>query len=256
MLGRPLIHSSPVRRTSTRWNRRQLNDWACLALFLRGEAVCPFERVCYSARISSVLWWIEYVRSGGPLLLATSGSYQCWNQSVFALRLTHLGTLVTGKFTRIWGITFLADQSINWELRLKVSWFGNMKSLVPTKDWLMSPTGSRGGLTISRPVEAAPKKAVQRVVSYLLVCPDWSFSCFSSVVGANSRVYFRGGRVRLPQSWRRSAKMSPPFQVAEAISQSDSNPSWFNSQKSIQLKFFSCRTSCLMGSSSYLSSSP
>jgi hypothetical protein len=30
-------------------------------------------------------------------------SYKCCNPHVFTLRLTHPGTLVTGKFTRIWG---------------------------------------------------------------------------------------------------------------------------------------------------------
>jgi hypothetical protein len=32
------------RRTSTRWERRQLKDWACLAPSLTGEAACPSER--------------------------------------------------------------------------------------------------------------------------------------------------------------------------------------------------------------------
>jgi hypothetical protein len=30
-LGGPLTLTLPGRRTSTRWERRQLNDWACLA---------------------------------------------------------------------------------------------------------------------------------------------------------------------------------------------------------------------------------
>jgi hypothetical protein len=39
------------------------------------------------------------------LLTATSGSCKCCNPSVFALRLTHLGALLTCKLTRIWEFT-------------------------------------------------------------------------------------------------------------------------------------------------------
>jgi hypothetical protein len=67
---------------------------------------------------SSVLCWITHVRSGGPLPAATSGSCKCYNPSVFALRLTHLGTLVTGTFTRNWGFHSSPTTS---ELWLKVS---------------------------------------------------------------------------------------------------------------------------------------
>jgi hypothetical protein len=36
--GDPLILSLPGRRTSTRWERRQLKGWACLASSVTGEA--------------------------------------------------------------------------------------------------------------------------------------------------------------------------------------------------------------------------
>jgi hypothetical protein len=40
---------------STRRERRQLRDWACLAPSLTREAACPSETVCCSTRSSSVL---------------------------------------------------------------------------------------------------------------------------------------------------------------------------------------------------------
>jgi hypothetical protein len=42
------------------------------------------------------------VPSGRSLPAATSGSCKFYNPSAFELRLTHLGVLVTGKFTKIW----------------------------------------------------------------------------------------------------------------------------------------------------------
>jgi hypothetical protein len=55
ILGWPWIPSLPGRRTSTRWERRQLKDWACLASSLTGEAACPSETVCCSTSSSCVL---------------------------------------------------------------------------------------------------------------------------------------------------------------------------------------------------------
>jgi hypothetical protein len=75
---------------------------------------CSSETVCCSTSSSSVLWWITYVRSEIPLPAPTSGSYKCYNPSVFALRLTHLGTLVTGKFSRIWGLHSSPTTSEHW----------------------------------------------------------------------------------------------------------------------------------------------
>ena len=43
---------------------------------------------------------------GGPLPAHTSGSCRCCNPSVFALLRVPLGTLVTGRFTRIWVFLF------------------------------------------------------------------------------------------------------------------------------------------------------
>jgi hypothetical protein len=161
MLGWPLILSLPGQHTSTKWERRQLKDWACLAPSLTGEMACPSETVCCSTSSSSVLWWITHVRSGGPLPTATSGSCKCYNPSVFALRLTHHGTLVTGRFTRIWdSILRQPHQSTDWEFQLKVSWCGEplssatWKVLVPTRGWLKSPTGTRWVASSFRQVSA------------------------------------------------------------------------------------------------------
>jgi hypothetical protein len=78
------------------------------------EAVCPSETVCCSISSSSVLWWITHVRTGSPLPAATSGSCKWYNPSVFALRLMSLGTLVTDKFTRIWGFHSSPTTSEHW----------------------------------------------------------------------------------------------------------------------------------------------
>jgi hypothetical protein len=67
-----LVHRWLGRHGSTRWERRQLEDWACLAPSLTGEAVCPSEGMCCSTSSSSVLWWITHVRSGGSLPAAMS----------------------------------------------------------------------------------------------------------------------------------------------------------------------------------------
>jgi hypothetical protein len=169
-LGWLLINSLPCRFTWTRWKRRQLKD-------------CPSDTVCCSTSSSSVLWWITHVRSGSPLPAATSGSCKCYNSSVFALRLTYIGTLVTGKFTRIWGsILRRLHQSTDWEFRLNLSWYGERlssetsKALVPSKSWLKSPMGYWGALMLSMPAEAVSAQQVKRVVS------DYSATLMFSVL--------------------------------------------------------------------------
>jgi hypothetical protein len=109
-----LILSFPGRRMSTRWEGRELKDWVCLAPSLTGEAACPSETACCCTSSSSVVWWFTHVRSGGPLPAATSGTCKFYNPSVSALRLTHLGTLVTGRFTRIWGFHSSPNTSEHW----------------------------------------------------------------------------------------------------------------------------------------------
>jgi hypothetical protein len=83
-----------------------------LAPSLTGEAVCPSER---HAALQAAYPSCDRLRiSGGPLLAATSRSCKFYNPSVFALRLTHLGMLVTGKFTRIWGFHSSPTASEQW----------------------------------------------------------------------------------------------------------------------------------------------
>jgi hypothetical protein len=53
----------------------------------------------------SVLWWTVSAVSGSPLLVAMSGSCKCCNPSVFTLRQTHPGSLVTEDL----GISLFAD---------------------------------------------------------------------------------------------------------------------------------------------------
>jgi hypothetical protein len=79
-----------------------------------GEAVCPSGTVCCSTSSSSVPWWITHARSGDPLSATMSKSCKCYNSSAFALLPTHLGTLVTGKFARIWGFRSSPTTSEHW----------------------------------------------------------------------------------------------------------------------------------------------
>jgi hypothetical protein len=60
------------------------------------EATCLSETVYCSTRSSSVLWWTTHVRHGGPLPAVVPKSCKSYSPSVFALRLTHLGTLIAG----------------------------------------------------------------------------------------------------------------------------------------------------------------
>jgi hypothetical protein len=111
--GDPLICSLPGRYSSTRWERGQLKDFSCLAPST-GKAACPPETVCCSTSSSSALWWITHFQSGCPLPAATYVRCKCYNPSVFALRLTHLGKLVTGKFKSICVFDFSPTTSEHW----------------------------------------------------------------------------------------------------------------------------------------------
>jgi hypothetical protein len=101
--GDPWYTAYLVGFTSTWWERRQPKDWACLAPSLPREVALSIRNgeLLYKQLIHPMMDYACLIWS--PLLAPTSGSCKCCNPSVFALRLTHLGTLVTGKFTRIWG---------------------------------------------------------------------------------------------------------------------------------------------------------
>jgi hypothetical protein len=79
---------------------------AVLGPLLVAGAACESETVCCSTSSLSVLRRITLTRCGGPLPVSTSESYICYNVSVFALRLSHFNTLVTGKFIKIWRFHF------------------------------------------------------------------------------------------------------------------------------------------------------
>jgi hypothetical protein len=63
---------------------------------------------------SSVLWLTTHAQSGRLLLALTSRNCKYCNPSVFALRITHLGTLITVKFTRILGFHSSTTTSEHW----------------------------------------------------------------------------------------------------------------------------------------------
>jgi hypothetical protein len=89
------------------------------------EAACPSGTACCYTSSSSFLWRITHVRSRDPLPAAMSGRCKSYNQSVFALRLTHLCTLVTGEFSRICEFHSSPTTSEHWEFQLKLAVAGN-----------------------------------------------------------------------------------------------------------------------------------
>jgi hypothetical protein len=79
----------------------------------------------------------------------------------------------------------------------------------PTAGW--SHPGNRGELMSSRPAEAFPQKTAklaQRVVLWLLGCPDCGFPCLTSVVMRMPGHNWKGARPASP-SRRPSAKATP-----------------------------------------------
>jgi hypothetical protein len=98
---------------------------------------------------------------GGPLPAPMSGSYRCYNPSVLALLLAPVGTLVAGRFTRIWVFRFCRPhQGPDCQLELKVSWREESPSaatrqiLMLTEGWPRRLTRKPRAAGASRPVEA------------------------------------------------------------------------------------------------------
>jgi hypothetical protein len=183
-----------------------------------------------------------HVRSGGPLLAATSGGWKCYNPSVFALRLTHLGTLVTGKFTRIWGFHSSPTTSVIFDSNLaepliSATW----NEPVPTKGCLKSPTGNRGALMLSRPAEAVHTKTAnseQRVVSNYSANLTQVFRTFPQFQDKCQGIIKKGHGPPSPIMEAFSWSYPPPSQVAEAISQSNPNNTGFKPQRAIKPNSF------------------
>jgi hypothetical protein len=66
-----------------------------------GTAQSPMK--WHTTRRCSLTWHCQHCDYNRGMLFQTSWSRKCCNPSVFALRLTHLGMLVTVKFMWIWG---------------------------------------------------------------------------------------------------------------------------------------------------------
>lgn len=101
-----------------------------------GEAACPSE--VYSCTSSlSFLWWTTRVQSA-----AASGSCTFYNSSIFALRLTHLCTLVTNTSTSMRRFHFFQlRQRIDWDFRLTFNSCG-----IPLFPWNFKGTCADRGL--------------------------------------------------------------------------------------------------------------
>jgi hypothetical protein len=104
-------------------------------------------------------------------------------------------------FTNLW-LKF----SQYWEPLSSATW----EALVPTKGWLNLTMGNRGGLMLSRSVEAALKsgaKSMQWLVYNTSHYPDWGFPYISSVITQMLVCNWVRGMAHILQSWKLSAKM-------------------------------------------------
>jgi len=83
---------------------------------------------CYISS-SSAPCWITRAPREGPLPAPITGSYRCYNPSVFVLLLVPAGTQVTCRYTRILVFRCLPTTSEPWlQLWLKFRWRGDPPS--------------------------------------------------------------------------------------------------------------------------------
>jgi hypothetical protein len=94
--------------------RKAAQKLGTLSPLLNRRSGLPIRKGVLLYRHFSVPWWTTRARSGGPLLTPTLINYKCCNPSVFALRLTHPGTWVTGRLTSIWGFHSSTTTSEHW----------------------------------------------------------------------------------------------------------------------------------------------
>jgi hypothetical protein len=91
-------------------------------------------------------------------------------------------------------------------------------------------------MTPSRSAEAVSQKTAklaQRAIVWLLVCPDWIFPCFSSVVG---RMPGHKGTVNCPPPHHGGLQPKWFPEVAQDFMQNGPSTSGFNSEKTIEPK--------------------
>jgi len=100
---------------SMRWERKQHRDWECWDLS-EGEVNSPSGMEFYCTSSSSIPRWTTRALSSGLPLAPISEICRCCSPNVFELLPVHLGTLVTGKFRRIWEILSLPTTSYLWDI--------------------------------------------------------------------------------------------------------------------------------------------
>jgi hypothetical protein len=154
-----------------------------------------------------------------------SKSCKFYVPSAFPLRLTHLGTLLTGKFTRIWGFH---------------------SSVTATEHWLGDSTGSypMRGTPYFGNLEAKIGRLEGNCASKGYSATVTCFSCFSlpvrQVPGCNSKQ----ARPALRKNRGHQLKWSPAPKVDVVICQSVSNFSGFSSQISKRSSFHKGPAAC------------
>jgi hypothetical protein len=178
-------------------------------------------------------------RSAAPSHVRYCKSY---NPSVFALRLTYLRTLVTGKFTRVWNY-YLFYLNIYLFYFIYLFIFAEHRFLYKCVHSKLADAGNHTfrhlGRHLCRPrakwisprvTEVKRRRAGQPRLS-LRKSHDWhnehslstrlsSLRLFVLFLGCkeNPEIWFKRVMAHFPQSWRTSAKVTPSPQVSQATS--------------------------------------
>jgi hypothetical protein len=121
----------------------------------------------------------------------------CCISSVFALLPVHLGTLLTGKFLRIWEFFSLPKRQIsNWEIPLKASWcvqplVGQLGGYLRWQSVDPGPLkqGDRDRHLVLATSARRPCWHIESCQPALFVYPERLFPCFFHSCKANARVY-------------------------------------------------------------------
>jgi hypothetical protein len=175
----------------------------------------------------SVPWFNAHTRSECVVLASKFRSFKCCSPSVFALRLTHVCTLVTGKPTTIWGFHFhpphqFVDRALTQKLvMLEAPYFRRLESVWTNLGLAEATHGSQGDLMPRSIFEVAPEKAAQwRWWPTLTGYPDCGFLHLSSVIKQMPGYNWKLARLAFPDHGSRLLKWSPS-PVAEFFCQGD-----------------------------------
>jgi hypothetical protein len=144
---------------------------------------------------------------------------QVFQSKCLRIATVHLGTSVTGKFTRVWEFVFRRPhQSPDWQFRLKVRWCGkpgNSADICSDRG-LTWPTwsASQGWCRLQSVAAAMAAQLTKRIVPsrHFSDTLTEGFPWFFLSCKANAREYLerRGTARNPPQAWRFHQSARPP----------------------------------------------